>query len=130
MSLFGNAFELKGILQKAEPTKEDIKRVTKQCLENFATSFLQSRIIIHKSLIIPSIIRAAQVFAGLPESEWRFNVIVYRSTIKNLGNAINTWLNTWKYLNKNEVIEATKAGITEWIEELKKENGDLQVLSS
>lgn len=130
MSLFGNAFELKNILQKVEPTTDDIKRVTKQCLESFAVSFLQSRIIMHKSLILPSIVRAAQEFAGLPESQFRVNSIVYKSTIKNLSNATNTWLNTWKHLKRDEVIAATDAGIKEWIEELQKENDDLQVLSN
>jgi len=119
--LFSGAFELKEILAKADPTSEDIERVTKECLNNFCQAFLQTRLI-RTPKVVPSIVRACQAFCGMPEGNWNHSTIVYNATIKNLGNVINTWVNTWKHLDKNEVIEATKRGIQSWVEEVIKEN--------
>lgn len=115
MGIFQDAFLLKDILKKASPSIDDVQKVTRECLDSFCVSFLRTRFI-NRHDVIPSIVRAGQAFCGLPESDYKHSKIVYRSTLRNLDNVINTWVTSWPQLDKNAVIEATKKGVQEWIE--------------
>jgi hypothetical protein len=114
----------KEIITKARPeSTHDIEIAVGKTLDNICTTLLNSRVARQNS-IVPSVVKAAQEFAGMPSGTWSDSWFVKRITTKNLGNCANTIMNTWPDLNKNDVIEAVKTGARLWVERVIKENAE------
>lgn len=112
---------LKEIMAKANPSLTDVETATMKGLEDVCASFLKSRVI-RQNLVIPSVMKAAQAFSGMPEGVWSDSAFVKKVTLKNLGNITGALIKAWPQLQKEDVFESVMQGCKNWVNKVNAEN--------
>ncbi len=112
---------LKEIIAKANPTLEDVERVAGKTLDDLCVAFLNSRLA-RQNIVVQSVMKGAQSFAGLPEGSWSHSFLVRHATIKNLNNSADAVVRAWPQLSKVAVLNSIKQGTIKWIEKTILEN--------
>lgn len=112
---------LKDIIGKANPSLIDVELAVMKALDDLCVSFLSSRMV-RGQLVIPSIMKAAQVFSDLKEGMWPTSTFVYKVTLKNLNNIQFALLKAWPQLDQEQLIQSVKLGVQKWVGNVIEEN--------